>query len=617
MKITSLELQNITRYKQASMTFGSKISGIFGLNGEGKTTIADAIADLLTGACDRTDKAGKGQENLVTTGERQGSISASVSNNGAEPIVVTRFVPGELLIEGQHGNKTQLQSNLCEYLGVDVGVLSAALSTTAFLDAKPSEQKSMILGLLGLSFGRPAVLEQIVTELSKVIDEAGALPMLKAAPANLFTGEASTFEKLHAHFYTLRRDYRRDLKNMGELPPASLVNEDIPVESAMAQMKELRGLKAGLERQVSQSQANVGQRDMLVREIVELREKLETAGDPEAAKDELEKLRPQLADLKGELDTLVDTARTYSDVAQAFEESTSCPLSADLAEPINCGIAKTKREKIIADLYEKTRVAMDVKYPEIDAKIKELKQVASDLEGQAYKPSRLELEAEIENKESDLAALPATDIDLAKTEQEISTLAERITKGEGKVAEMNQIIGARRELEKAQAKRQQLEQTVECLEALVDVLSPSGLPGKILGETIGPIQQTANARLQEITGGRYELEMVLDPDFAIFVSHDGMRTDLKRLSSSERMRVGVVLQSVLVGLTGLRFMIVDNLDVLDNNNRGLLMDALLALSDELDQVLVLSTVGPNGAVNPHIEGVAFYELVDGQLREVG
>jgi hypothetical protein len=40
------------------------------------------------------------------------------------------------------------------------------------------------------------------------------------------------------------------------------------------------------------------------------------------------------------------------------------------------------------------------------------------------------------------------------------------------------------------------------------------------------------------------------------------------------------------------------------------------MADDYDQIIVLSTIGPAGVTNPHIQGVGVYELEDGQLKEV-
>lgn len=608
MKIHTLELTSITRYSQTHMDLPSKISVLLGHNAEGKTTILDAIALGLTGACDRTDRAGKGQENLVTTGEKQGSVKLIVSNNGAEPLEVTRYVPGELEIEGQHGGKQQLQANLYEYLGTDA--VGPALSTTAFIDMTPSEQKGLLFGLLGLSFEREDILDQVAHEVAT--DDADNLRrLLNAIPANLFTGDGKTFKKLCKHFYDLRRDYKRDLKALGEPEQQKLGEAAPPIEELLEHLHDLQQQRN--EKQLARQKiADVEQiRIRLQLDLDKAKELLPNSGDPETAKAEMQKVLKKLEVLRSK--RVAAFARSNANQeALAGIESGRCAYGADL---IPCGLTKQKREKVIEEMRQVIKQAQE----EYEAAGKEqdlLEERVNELSVEADKLPRALVEAGLKEAEADLANLQVPEGDPQILADEISELTQRIQTGEQVISAANREEGARQEREKQQEKRAGLEQTVEVLEALVDVLSPSGLPGKILSQTIGPIEERANARLQELTDGRYSLHLVLDPDFAILVDHDGVTTDLKRLSSSERFRIGLVLMDAIIHLTGLRFMVIDNADVLDSENRELLMDFIMAIQDDYEQVLVMSTIGPAGATNPHIEGLVVYLLDDGQLREV-
>jgi len=615
MKIHELDLTNVTRYKQAHMDLPSKISVLLGHNAEGKTTILDAIALGLTGACDRTDRAGKGQEQLVTTGQKQGAIKLTVSSNGAEPLTVTRYVPGELAIEGQHGNKTQLQANLCEYLGTDVGALSAALSTTAFIDAKPSDEKGLLFGLLQLKFDRANIIDQVmmdaVDENTLEVQAQAMERILKAAPANLFTGEASTFDLLHKHVYQLRRDYKRDLKNLGEPEQPKLGEAAPPIEELLEHLHDLQQQRN--EKQLARQKiADVDQiRIRLQLDLDKAKELLPKSGDPETAKADMQKVLKKLEALKSK--RVAAFARsTATQEALTGLASGRCAYGADL---IPCGLTKQKSEKVFEEMRRVIKQAEE-EYKTAGEEQDGLEERINELSVEADKVPRALVEAGLKEAEADLANLQVPEGDPQVLADEISELTQRVQTGEQVISAANREEGARQERKKQQEKRAGLEQTWEVLDALVKVLEPSGLPGKILSQTIGPIEERANARLQELTGGRYSLHLVLDPDFAILVDHDGVTTDLKRLSSSERFRVGVILQEALVSLTGLRFLIVDNVELLDSENRMMFMDLLLSMAPEMDQIIVLSTIGPLGATNPHIDDLALYVLEDGQLEEI-
>ncbi len=614
MKINALELTNITSYEHTIMTFPEPVTVIVGHNGDGKTTVADAIRQGLTGECARTEKGGGKQERMVRTGNQQGSIGLSVSSNGAEPLAVTRYVPGELLIEGQRGNKTQLQANLCNNLGIELPVLSAALSTSALLEMKSAELKGMFFGLMGLSFEKDALLERIYAELSRnarSVEEA--CEYIAATPADLWTGDSKTFDNLYKHFYDLRRDTNRDIKNLGELPPQMQLVSDLPDKAEVVeQLQALHKQRDGLLEMKSKAMMQEGERKKLERDIEEWTAQLEDAGDPEKARAELDRDLLTMQELENELSACRKEAEAYEDAATKLAESTACPLAPEL---ITCGMAKTKREKLVSELRTKLEMAEKSAH-DANRALEPLRKVVPGLREAAGKPSKAALKEQIAQARADLKQLGDPLPDTAEYEAEITDLAGRIRKGETILADVNRSEGAT-EARAAQVEtRVKLEAEAEVLDALVKALKE--LPGKILSETIGPVQNQANTNLQALTGGRYQLRIEVDPDFQIIVDHDGVSSPLGLLSSSEQQRVGIILQDAIVRLSGLRFLIVDEADKLDPENRALLMDYLLDIADEYQQIIVLSTIGTDGVhkPDPPIEGLALYELKGGQLREV-
>ncbi len=611
MKINALELTNITSYEHTIMTFPEPVTVIVGHNGDGKTTIADAIRQGLAGECARTERGGGKQERMVRTGAQQGSIGLSVCSNGAEPLAVTRYVPGELLIEGQRGNKTQLQDNLCKHLCIELPVLSAALSTSALLEMKSAELKGMFFGLMGLSFEKDALLERIYAELSRnarSVEEA--CEYIAATPADLWTGDSKTFDNLYKHCYDARRDTNRDLKNLGELPPQMQLVSDLPDKAEVVeQLQALHKQRDGLLEMKSKSMVQEGERKKLERDIEEWTARLGDAGDPETAAVELERHQETIIDLENELSACRAEAKAFADAAEKLESSTACPLAPEL---ITCGMAKTKREKLVSELRTKLEMAEKAAH-DANRALEPLRKAVPGLREAAGKPSRAALVEQIAQARAELGQLGEPET--ADYEAEITDLAGRIGKGETILADVNRSEGAT-EARAAQVEtRVKLEAEAEVLDALVKALK--GLPGKILSETIGPVQNQANTNLQALTGGRYQLHIEVDPDFQILVDHDGVSSPLGLLSSSEQQRVGIILQDAIVRLSGLRCLIVDEADKLDPENRALLMDYLLYEGD-YDQIIVLATIGTDGVhkPDPPIEGLALYELKGGQLREV-
>jgi exonuclease SbcC len=66
---------------------------------------------------------------------------------------------------------------------------------------------------------------------------------------------------------------------------------------------------------------------------------------------------------------------------------------------------------------------------------------------------------------------------------------------------------------------------------------------------------------------------------------------LKLLSKSEQLRVGIAVSEALSAAAGLKFLAIDEADILEQDNRDLLAGMLLDTAAEFDQVLVFTTVG--------------------------
>jgi hypothetical protein len=78
-----------------------------------------------------------------------------------------------------------------------------------------------------------------------------------------------------------------------------------------------------------------------------------------------------------------------------------------------------------------------------------------------------------------------------------------------------------------------------------------------------------------------------------------------RSAESERFRFSIAFQLALATATGIRFLVIDRADVLDNGKRKLL--TALLLSSDIEQAIVLAT-GEEGNPSQVPEGVKFLSL---------
>ena len=91
---------------------------------------------------------------------------------------------------------------------------------------------------------------------------------------------------------------------------------------------------------------------------------------------------------------------------------------------------------------------------------------------------------------------------------------------------------------------------------------------------------------------------------------------MKLLSKSEQLRVGITISEALSAAAGLKFLAIDEADMLEQDNRDLMAGMLLDTAAEFDQVLVFTTVGDVNPDNPGIPGVKLFLVEEGAVREI-
>ena len=132
--------------------------------------------------------------------------------------------------------------------------------------------------------------------------------------------------------------------------------------------------------------------------------------------------------------------------------------------------------------------------------------------------------------------------------------------------------------------------------------------------------------MNQISGRRYTLDMFAEPcpesnrsnGFHIYLGDQTKNTknNINMASSSEQFRVGIVLQAVLSELAGLRFMLIDGVDILDQPNRGFFFYFLDSMAPRFDQILVFCTIGQHYPQNPGLENMDFWVIENGDAKKL-
>jgi len=635
MKIEKITLQDFKCFEDLKIRFTKPVNLIFGENASGKTSIAQAIALALTGRVNGQNGGGSDRRPLVRHEAEDFAVSVALSQNG---------IPGRL----EHYDLTQYASTkestdpeaLFQGLKTNRETLGALLETTGFLNLHPDEKKRILFDLLpDLKVDGSNMARHLATWLKA---RPETLAKFAIAPEEDLLGmlaSPATLEEAYDQAYEERRIARRELKTMGDPPrlPRGLTREQLDagidkrreeLASLHVAIGETKGLAEGERRQIERELATIAQ------ELARLETVLRDADPSElqARLDDLEKqrlvvgkeiqgLKEDYAALQRETGKLLARQeQEEKNRAKAKTFTGHCPVFPEV-------ICKTKAvtSRITAVVADQAGIdaAIEAQTVKTNNALRLLREKEESLNqlggGIAAAKNALARLAEAQRKESELrekrreleGVLAAVGEDKAA---ETERLKERIALLQGQLREETELLTA---LEKAERIRA-LEVRACKLEVLTQAFSPKGIMSGLMQSASSSLMSLANGLMGELTGNRYTLEIDFEEGFRIFLCdyEKSARTEVNLISASERFRVGIVLQAVLSELAGLRFMVIDGIDVLDQTNRGFFFQFLRKALPRFDQIIGFCTTGQQTPKNPGLPEVDFFLLADRQLRQI-
>jgi exonuclease SbcC len=649
VKITTLNLSNFRNHASTQIPLDN-INIFCGRNAAGKSSIKNAVEYLLTGRCSGlTDEAGRGAaEDLPRDGTEAATVMAVIDGLGT----VTRSTGSSgLSVEGLSGPTKDQQTLLCERLSATTDVISAVVNTSRFLTLPPGEQKFILFALLGLSFDH-SILKQHISE-----DCAGVFDRLY--PPGL-AGGAEVFAQLDKIFREERRfqkKIRKDLEAQAgteqensNLPPGAWENrEDIKKQLADLKIRRdqmlgtrARALAVGEQGNKIQDEG-MALEDELPR--LEQEEKdLRPAGDERAEANRQENLTERVQKLEQEFESARNwreaehkllaehqgNKKGWEELLKTIKTNNSCPLGPG----ITCDADKDKMiKRVRAGLAEidgyienqQTKVDQwDQKTAELQ---KDLEKAQADLDEYNLTQNRWKMKVQkleqtqeqIQNLRDTLDQMEEYDPDdLVQLEQDIDTFGQRIANGDALAQQLAVEAARRQEREKLTEKQETARAEVQALEKLVKLFGPKGLRQELLAGKLAKLQARADERMQRLTGGEYRIEFSTEgkEGFSLVVYRGDVPKKVRQLSTSEKMRLGVVMADVLNGLTGLGQRIVDDAETLDPQHNMALIGLLNQVRDEYGTIIVLSAIGETQPRDPGIPGLAMWLVENGAVRAV-
>ena len=169
---------------------------------------------------------------------------------------------------------------------------------------------------------------------------------------------------------------------------------------------------------------------------------------------------------------------------------------------------------------------------------------------------------------------------------------------------------ARGVYEAARLKADALDAAAGRYERMEKALRPDGVLGRLAAGPLGAIRAAL---------GTLAPDVVLTDEWQVLIRN----APAGLASRSEQWRAGVALTVALASVSGVRFAIIDDADVLvDERERSGFLKALADLRESFDQVLVLAAVAPDRAATlrapggPLADVIGLWRVVDGSVARV-
>lgn len=569
MTISQLNLKSFRSFTDTEFDLSAPRVLIAGLNGAGKSTIREAVKWALTGRCQGLDGKGSGAEKLVPTfAPSLHTVDVALTLNNTVGVHRVWEPRGATLeVDGFMGTPTEQQKALYSELLDRESYVDAVLDSAVFLNLHHADAKALVLDLLDVR----------VTVEGKEY----TLAQLDAAHDKAFKDRKSAKDKVKGAFVPAKPESPEPA-----LKGKTLADAEAHLGGIAALLSSVRKAAAELNQKIGGS---VSQRRDLTARLDRLTAPRPIGGDYDGIVARIAEVEERLAIIEEDATTApavaqrpvenvdLEARKKQAQALRTFDPKNGCVL--DARTP--CPVAKVKFFSRARDIEDALEKLAPMPTPVVEAQppnplVNEL----SDLQRQkaaheaytsamtAYNANRAELTAE-------LAAVP----DHGALEVELEGLNARILKGEAVEKTAIAFFAGLKVHEDGLQHRATLEAEVARLETLVALLGPNGARVQALADALGPFEGEINAILAPFD---WTVGFQVDP---WTVTVNGRPVDT--YSRSEQHRIGIALQVAIAEMSGLGFAIVDELDMLDSENRELMGRVLYASG--LEQVILLST----------------------------
>jgi len=563
MRINRITTENFQGARAVDLDLRTPATLIAGLNGAGKSSIAEAVRLALLGTPERVGLK-KEYGALVSDGAKLGAVTLDLD-------------------EGSVGVSLPKGAQSGEDLVPQSPALPFVLAPERFAAAKPDERRSLLFALTETNVKADEIERRLLAR-------GCAAPLVTQIKPILRTGFAGGAEFAKGQATEAKGAWKTATGEQWGSQKAEGWQAEIPPFDQTALDKARTDLTA-LDSRIDATAQSLGALEQKATAYAAARDQLAArqakAARLPALRQKLEFDQEEHGKLAARVDALQAKAGTgpreglVHDLARCLSQLWASEASKNVAFGIGLDI------KEVLATYER-------QYGKIGA--------TGDAEAAGALPKAIEardlMARSVENDRRDIAAAEAAAAQLqdgaapeAVQPADVEAARAKVTalRAERKAIDerVQQLLNAKRAATSATertANAAQYHQDVLAWSAIGDALSPDGIPGEILAEALQPVNDKL-ADLADLAGWRVP---AIGADMVITFAGRPYRL----LSESERWRVDALVGAALAEISGLRCLILDRFDCLDLPGRS---DALglvdaLAVDGRMDTVLVLGTL---------------------------
>lgn len=545
MRLNKIEIKNYAGARDVRLDLDRPVNLICGPNGAGKSSCMEAVLHALTGRSTRVSLK-KSFHELITEGADSGFASVHCADGEASVVL-----PGGAL------------HTTCS---MNADALPFVFGASSFADLDANDRRTFLFDLMGLKTDGKAVRDRLLAKGCDTAKIEAVAPFLRAG-----------FDAAQKEAQGKARECKASWKTTtggeayGSVKAASW--QAAKPEVNTAGLDQARADLAAVENEIETETKRLGELQGRARQRAEQQAKLnglrQQAGmyarhADKLARDEasLKEMEEKVAKLKGSRlsqdalpcpccgvmlvrkdDTLVEAAPlavgTEDDLAALPEYERALKLMQN-------AVANGKRDLAAADAAART--------------LKELEDESGEPEGEA----------------NDIAAL----------EQRIAAIKHHRGNHQAAIRLIEEAQRRAAEADEKTAKAAALHADVQAWEAIADALAPDGIPGEMLAEALGPINERLIASAEVAEWPRIEIQ----PDMTIRAAlHERPYT---LLSESEKWRADAMIAEAVAHLSGVRLLVLDRFDVLDSKGREDLIYWLetLATGGAIETAMIFGTL---------------------------